>query len=278
MTSRTQLVLAVALAMGLASSQAMAAKPRDTARADSPWLQVETIAAGETVAQLYREQLLAWYRDSGTLSGAELAALPDAEYFAFRPDLTRFAIENGGLAGQWTFSPPQNGHWPDSAVQVIDRSDADSYRILARVYCAPASSACRKLRDETAQMAPPEPSTDIASPGYAAWQALVMKESCTPAPIDKATPPYPAALARNGEGGRVVLRLLVNPCGEVRAVRLDESSGIPRLDQATIDTAWRWRLYADRQAEGGAIVKVPVDFVPPQLDAAPSGRVERAAR
>lgn len=278
MTSRLPAVLALALAASLVSSQAMAAKPRSAARPGGEWLQVETLASGDTVARLYREQLLAWYRDSGTLSSAELASLPDAEYFAFRPDLTRFAIESGELAGQWTFSPPQNGRWPDSAVQVVDRSDAGGYRIVARVHCQPGAAACRKLREEAVQMAPPEPSTDVASAGYAAWQSLVMSESCTPAPVDKAPPPYPTALARSGEGGRVVLRLLVNPCGEVRAVRLDESSGVPRLDQATIDTAWRWRLYAQRQASGGAIVKVPVDFVPPQLDGAPSGRVDRAAR
>lgn len=273
---KSRLLLAVLI--GLASSQAMAAKPREAARTGNDWLQIETIAAGDTVAQLYREQLLAWYRDSGALDRTELGTLPDAEYFAFRPDLTRFTIESGPSAGQWTFTPPHSGRWPDSAVQVLDRSDDTRYRVLARVYCDPATAACRKLRDDTVLMAAPEPPTDVASASYAAWQKLVLSEACTPGPRDKAAPRYPAALARNGEGGRVVLRLLVNPCGEVRAVRLDESSGHAQLDQSTIDTAWGWRIYAERQPEGGAIVKVPVDFVPPQLDAAPSARVDRTIR
>ncbi|HEY0505927.1 MAG TPA: TonB family protein, partial [Lysobacter sp.] len=165
---------------------------------------------------------------------------------------------------------------PDSAVQVIDRSDAKAYRILARVYCT-GDAACRALREETAQMAAPEPATDADSASYAAWQAVVMREACTPGPKEMQAPMYPASLARNGEGGHVELRLLVNPCGEVRAVRLGKTSGFPQLDQVTINKAWRWRLYAERQAEG-AVVRVPVDFVPPELEGAPSSRVDRTAR
>lgn len=267
----------LALAVGLAATTAMAAKPREAPRAGSQWLQIESAAAGDTVAALYRGQLLDWYRASGSLDEAELRALPDTEYFAFRPDLTRFAIDRGESAGQWTFSPPQSGRWPGSAVQVIDRSDAKAYRIVARVYCDGDTTACRKLREETARMAAPEPATDAESASYAAWQAVVMRESCVPGPKEMPAPQYPAQLVRSGEGGHVELRLLVNPCGEVRAVRLGQSSGIPLLDQATIDKAWHWRLHAQPKAEG-AIVRVPVDFVPPQLGAAPSSRVDRAAR
>lgn len=250
--------LALALVLGLALSQAIGAKPRP-----QNWLHVEMAGASPAfVSQLYREQLLHWYRDSGTMEETELKVLPDAEYFAFRPDLTRFAIDNGETAGQWTFLPPQNGHWPESAVQVIDRSDAINYRIVARVYCDPAQAACRRLRDDTAAMTPPEPPTDTATASYGAWRKLIEQEACTPASKDMPAPPYPDSMARNGEGGRVELRLLVNPCGEVRAVRLAESSGWPLLDQSAITTAWRWRIRSEREA-AGQMVKVPVDFVPP---------------
>jgi len=253
-----------------------AAEKRASAKAPTNWLQVE-MAGNDDVAALYREQLLSWYRTSGTMDERELAALPEADYFAFRPDLTSFSIDSGQAAGQWTFAPPDQGRWPGAAVQVIDRSDASNYRILARVHCDPAADACRKLRADTAAMAPPEPVTSDESPSYDAWRRLIEKEACTPAPKAMPAPRYPASLARHGEGGRVELRLLVNPCGEVRAVRLSESSGFPQLDQSAIDTAWEWRVQSERQ-ESGAIVRVPVDFVPPQLEAAPGGRAERASR
>ena len=263
----------IALLIGLASSHATAA-PKTAGN----WLQVETAGAAEdTVARVYREQLLSWYRTSGSMDGGELDSLPQTDYFAFRPDLTSFSIDQGEFAGLWTFAPPQQGRWPDSAVQVIDHSDASQYRIVARVYCNPATAACRKLQAETAAMTPPEPFTDTESPSYAAWRRLVENEACTPAPKDMPPPIYPESLARHGEGGRVELRLLVNPCGEVRAVRLSESSGYPVLDQSAINTAWRWRIQSDRQATG-ALVRVPVDFVPPQTDGASTGRVDRAAR
>lgn len=260
------------------TAQKHAADKRVGAKAPTDWLKVELVGdADDDVARLYREQLLAWYRTSGAMDERELAALPDADYFAFRPDLTSFSIDSGESAGQWTFSPPDAGRWPDAAVQVIDRSDAQNYRILARVHCDPAAASCRKLRAETAAMAPPEPATRDDSASYDAWRGLIEKEACTPAPKQMPAPRYPASLARHGDGGRVELRLLVNPCGEVRAVRLSESSGYPQLDQSAITTAWGWRIQSERQ-ESGSIVRVPVDFVPPQFETAPAGRAERASR
>jgi len=280
--------LLVMLMIGLSSLQAVAApkhgvqKPgvekRASAKAPTDWLQVEAVGiADDDVARLYREQLLSWYRTSGAMDERELTALPDADYFAFRPDLTTFAIERGESAGQWTFAPPEQGRWPAAAVQVIDRSDASTYRIVARVHCDPAAETCRKLRADTAAMAPPEPATPEEAASYDAWRRLIEKEACTPAPKDIPAPRYPDSLARHGEGGRVELRLLVNPCGEVRAVRLAESSGYPQLDQSAINTAWGWRIQSERQ-ESGSMVRVPVDFVPPQFETAPGGRAERASR
>ena len=257
--------------------QKQAAEKR-AAKAPTDWLQLESVGiADDDVARLYREQLLSWYRTSGAMDEHELAALPDADYFAFRPDLTSFSIDRGESAGQWTFAPPEQGHWPSAAVQVIDHSDASAYRIVARVHCDPATATCRKLRADTAAMPPPEPATREDSASYAAWTRLIQNEACTPAPKEMPAPRYPDSLARHGEGGRVELRLLVNPCGEVRAVRLSESSGYPQLDQSAIDVAWDWRIQSEREASG-ATVRVPVDFVPPQFEPTPGGRAERASR
>lgn len=248
--------------LACAAPLALAAPPSAAPSAGN-WLQVENAKApADTVPKLYQAQLLDWYGASGALSQDELDALPQADYFAFRPDLTRFTLD-GPMAGQWTFSNPGHNRWPDNAVQVIDRSDDDHYRILARVYCAAGTAACQKLRAETAAMLPPEPATATSTASYAQWRGLVERETCTAGPKRVTPAPvYPTAMARRGEGGHVELQLLVNPCGEVRAVRLSESSGYPQLDQSAINAAWSWRLYSAREAEG-ALLKVPVDFVPP---------------
>ena len=92
------------------TAQKHAADKRVGAKAPTDWLKVELVGdADDDVARLYREQLLAWYRTSGAMDERELAALPGADYFAFRPDLTSFSIDSGESAGQWTFSPPDAG-------------------------------------------------------------------------------------------------------------------------------------------------------------------------
>src|SRR5688500_15540245 len=110
-----------AVAAGKRPAQKQAAEKQAGTKAPADWLRVEMAGTGDDdVARLYREQLLSWYRTSGAMDEKELAALPDADYFAFRPDLTSFAIDRGDSAGQWTFAPPEQGRWPSAAVQVID--------------------------------------------------------------------------------------------------------------------------------------------------------------
>lgn len=58
-------------------------------------------------------------------------------------------------------------------------------------------------------------------------------------------PPYPLTSRRMGEQGQVRLHVLITPLGNVSEVRVQNSSGFPRLDQSALDTVLRkWRFSA----------------------------------
>ena len=75
-------------------------------------------------------------------------------------------------------------------------------------------------------------------------------------------PPYPASARRNGETGRVILRVLVTAIGTAERVELRTSSGSRRLDSAALETVQRWRFVPARRGETpvSAWVLVPISF------------------
>lgn len=81
------------------------------------------------------------------------------------------------------------------------------------------------------------------------------------------TPPptYPDALGCEGIGGRVDLRITIEPSGRVGAVRLQKSSGQPALDQAAIEAVRGWEFAA--ATRGGqpvqSTIAVPMTFNAP---------------
>src|SRR5690606_24610487 len=77
------------------------------------------------------------------------------------------------------------------------------------------------------------------------------------------SPGYPRLSERRGEQGRVVLRVLSDPQGEVANVSVHRSSGHPRLDQAAIDAmrTARFRPYTENGIAYKALVDIPFDFV-----------------
>jgi len=82
---------------------------------------------------------------------------------------------------------------------------------------------------------PPEPAPPIAVPrtaAPAAHQAVRVQPRLDPA--RSRDPEYPAASKRLGEQGSLIVQVLVDPDGRPRDVRLIESCGSPRLDQAAL--------------------------------------------
>jgi periplasmic protein TonB len=55
-------------------------------------------------------------------------------------------------------------------------------------------------------------------------------------------PEYPVAEIRQGHEGTVLLSLQILPNGRVGAVRIDQSSGYAKLDEAAAREARRWRM------------------------------------
>lgn len=67
--------------------------------------------------------------------------------------------------------------------------------------------------------------------------------------LNNPDPPYPSLSRRLGENGRVLLDVHILPDGSVGEIRLRQSSGYPRLDQAALDTVRRWRYVPARRGD-----------------------------
>lgn len=80
--------------------------------------------------------------------------------------------------------------------------------------------------------------------------------------LNNPTPAYPALSRRNGETGRVLLRVLVSRQGKAAQVTLLESSGYARLDSAAQAAVRDWRFVPAQQGDASVEewVQVPVHF------------------
>ncbi|WP_218645004.1 energy transducer TonB [Aquitalea sp. LB_tupeE] len=75
-------------------------------------------------------------------------------------------------------------------------------------------------------------------------------------------PAYPPASRRNGEEGRVLLRVRVSADGQAEAVDIQHGSGFSRLDEAARETVANWRFTPARrgvQAIASTVI-VPITF------------------
>lgn len=77
------------------------------------------------------------------------------------------------------------------------------------------------------------------------------------------SPVYPRVSQRRGEQGRVVLRVLISPLGQVANVSVLASSGHARLDEAAVEAMRhaRFRPYTENGIAYKALVDIPFDFV-----------------
>ena len=118
----------------------------------------------------------------------------------------------------------------------------------------PAPPAAARPADAPSPPAPPAPARPAAAPP-------------PPPPAAPAMPPprYPADAVAAGQGGRVVLKLLVDTGGRVKDVVVEQSEPAGVFDAATVEAARKWRLQPalqdGRPVEGW--VRVPVDFEAP---------------
>ncbi len=75
-------------------------------------------------------------------------------------------------------------------------------------------------------------------------------------------PPYPVSEIRLGHEGTVLLALQILPNGRVGEVRIDKSSGFPKLDESAAREARKWRMKPGT-SDGTAMSmwkRVPIKF------------------
>jgi len=65
--------------------------------------------------------------------------------------------------------------------------------------------------------------------------------------LNNPKPVYPSLSRRMGEQGRVLLSVYILPDGSVGDIRVKQSSGFGRLDQAALDAVKRWRYIPARR-------------------------------
>ena len=76
-------------------------------------------------------------------------------------------------------------------------------------------------------------------------------------------PVYPRLSERRGEQGRVVIRVVISPRGDVTKATVRSSSGFERLDDAALDAARsaRFKPYTENGVAYAAMADIPFDFV-----------------
>lgn len=87
-------------------------------------------------------------------------------------------------------------------------------------------------------------------------------KSTRPGYLEKPAPKYPPESEAAREHGTVILSVEINTAGRPESVKLEKSSGYPRLDRAAIEAVRRWRFKpATRDGQPvAARVNIPVLF------------------
>lgn len=132
----------------------------------------------------------------------------------------------------------------------------------------------RVVSPEPIAAAKPEPKpvvveqpTPVETPPKPATEEPALAPAVVPPRFDAAylnnpTPSYPALSRRNGETGRVMLRVQVGADGLPKNITIAESSQFSRLDDAAIAAVKRWRFVPAKQGDQAISewVLVPLNF------------------
>ncbi|MCR2745518.1 energy transducer TonB [Limnobacter parvus] len=96
--------------------------------------------------------------------------------------------------------------------------------------------------------APAAPSMPPASPAPEAL-APVTPPRTDAAHLNNPAPQYPALSRRLGEQGRVLLDVYILPNGNVGEIKLNQSSGFPRLDNAALQAVKTWKYVPAKRGD-----------------------------
>lgn len=110
--------------------------------------------------------------------------------------------------------------------------------------------------------APPAPEPEPVAPAKPTGPITLTSDLSLTCP-QRTLPNYPAASRRAGEHGRVVLRVELDEAGQISGVKVKESSGHKRLDEAGLAAVKTWQCDAAMR-DGKAVRAVamqPFDFI-----------------
>ena len=113
------------------------------------------------------------------------------------------------------------------------------------------------------QPVPPQPvPKPIEQPPEPVLSAPVVPPRFDAAYLNNPSPSYPALSRRNGEAGKVMLRVQVSSDGRPQQIELQRSSGFNRLDDAAMAAVRQWRFIPAKRGEENLTewVLVPLVF------------------
>ena len=214
-------------------------------------------------ATTYQEMWTKRFVPHGMQQSSEAVKIEKSDDVQFLEALSKFELSMADYS--WHFQNPQGLRWPTRAIRIY-LSDSSTYKVNVVAYCESSDHACAQWVESLHSMKAPQPRSYTDKTHLLQWQEVVLHEPCTPGPIRMPDPQLPPDAPSNNSSGRVIMRLLTNPCGEVRGYQVERSSRLRHLDRAATDTVLLWRidLSPEQKRKGiGAIVSVPLDFALP---------------
>lgn len=115
---------------------------------------------------------------------------------------------------------------------------------------------------EPVPVPPPQPAKPVEQPPEPVLSAPVVPPRFDAAYLNNPSPSYPALSRRNGEAGKVMLRVQVSSDGRPQQIELQRSSGYSRLDDAAISAVRQWRFIPAKRGDENLTewVLVPLVF------------------
>lgn len=271
---RGRVLVAAALCVALvaaASAQVPSAQTAPPSPPAPPTMPAEDTGVGAFSSRLVRVEDDVIRRRYEDIVRARYADAPDAAEQIRRTlrtpttadgrlTIARGQITRGEFAGDWQFGAPAEG-WPTVAWQDIDRSDAAGYAAERIGYCLGSDDACAAWFDAGRHRAP-MPAAETGTLAQQQWRQRVMREACTPVAAHRPSlAPLESAVGQAGlPPTRLAIGVLLNPCGEVRAAWVMESSRNRQVDRAAV--AWAQRLVMPEAVSGlggtGTTGKLPM--------------------
>jgi hypothetical protein len=225
----------------------------------------------DLVARLYERTLRARFPADASGDAMVRTLLQAAQVRSGEPAYRHASIETGEFAGNWEFIA-SGGGLPTRAWRDIDRSGETGYDVERIGYCRGGDDACGAWFASGRHRAP-RPRLASGDRAEAEWINRVMQEPCDrQAEYRPSLAPLQAAVARAYLAPTdVALRLLHNPCGEVRDVGILQGSRNRDVDRALMTWARKAVLpEAVRDSGGrGAVSLLPFRLYAENADAVP---------